>query len=75
MESPTEVNILALAILTIYLIVKDVIAPMIRNRSGGTSNGSLIKTDVAVLQNDVDNIKSDMSEMKKDIKYLRRHSK
>ncbi len=75
METPTDVNMVALLILTIYMIVKDVIAPMIRNRSGKTSNGSLIKTDVAVLQNDVTNIKSDISEMKMDIKYLRKHSK
>jgi len=75
MESPTEVNVVALLILTIYLIVKDVIAPMIKNRSGQTSNGSLIKTDVAVLQTKVDGIEGDISEIKMDIKYIRKHSK
>jgi len=81
--SENDPNIITIALVIIYIGVKDILAPMVKMlfsktsqkecEEGTPSENAKIQTSIAVLETKVDGIEADVSEIKMDIKYLRKH--
>jgi len=71
-----EPTIIFMISMTLYLIVRDILAPMIRHllKKAPQSTEPKTETSIAVLETKVSGIEKDVSEIKMDIKYLRKHN-